>query len=91
MQMDIYRIWPNAISVRLTDQTKIIEITVPISELRIPPKKPGFWEQLDIDLGLKKPPNASPVREIDRHSLREIKAAVLGYLKSAIEQEIRRL
>jgi hypothetical protein len=91
MHMEIYQVWPNAIAVRLTDQTKRIELTVPINELKIRPKTPGFWEQLDISLGLKKPPSASPVREIDRHSLREIKAAVLGYLKSSIEQEISQL
>jgi len=66
-----------------------LDFLIPNSQLQVPPKKPGMFEQADIDAGLKNPPSPQPLGDPNPQPYGVIKVSALKYVKTLIDQEIR--
>ena len=68
-----------------------MDFLIPNSQLQVPPKKPGMFEQADIDWGLKNPPSPQPLGNPNSQPYGVIRVSALKHVKTLIDQEIRAL
>jgi hypothetical protein len=66
-----------------------MDFLIPNSQLQLPPKKRGMFEQADIDWGFKKPEPPQPLGDPNPQPYGVIKVSALKYVKTLIDQEIR--
>jgi hypothetical protein len=69
----------------------LVDEQIPDGVLQGPPRKPGMFEQDDIDWGFKQPPEPQPLGDVNRQPVGIVQVAALKYVKNLIDQEIRRL
>jgi hypothetical protein len=68
-----------------------INFLIPNNQLQVPGKKPGYFEQVDIDAGLKSARPPQPLGDPNTQPYGVIRVSALKHVKSLIDQEIRAL
>ena len=66
-----------------------IDIQVPASALKAPPKKLGMFAQADVDAGFTKAPSPGPLGALSGQPVGVIQVAALKYAKELIDQQIK--
>ena len=83
MNLEVTAVTDLVVRIRYYDGKMWIDLAVPRSELKGPPRKLGFFEKADVDWGLAAPPPPKPFEELTQA---EIRAAALAYVQREMKK-----
>ena len=83
MTIEIIGRTSSTVRVLYNDGKMLLDIEVPISELKGPVPKLGKFAQADVDWGYRTPPAPKP---FDQLTFQEIQAAVLDYVQKTLKK-----
>ncbi len=83
MSLTLTAVTPSSVRIRYDDGKISIELEVPKSELKGPPKKLGMFKQADVDWGYAAPPAPRPFEEL---TLAEIETAARDYVQRVLKK-----